>query len=47
VEFILELLAERWTYEHILKSYPQWTEEDIWAALSHDEGRLRLVPMPE
>jgi len=35
VEFILELLAERWTHEQILKSYPQLEEEDIWAVLSH------------
>jgi len=35
VEFILELLAERWTHEQILKSYPQLEEEDIWAVLSY------------
>jgi uncharacterized protein (DUF433 family) len=34
VEFILELLAERWTHEQILKSYPQLEQEDIWAVLS-------------
>lgn len=32
VEFILKLLAERWSHEQILKSYPQITNEDIWAA---------------
>jgi uncharacterized protein (DUF433 family) len=35
VEFILELLAERWTHEQILKSYPQLEEEDIWAVLAY------------
>ena len=35
VEFILELLAERWTHEQILKSYPQLIEEDIWAVLAY------------
>jgi uncharacterized protein (DUF433 family) len=35
VEFILERLAERWTHEQILKSYPQLEEEDIWAVLSY------------
>ena len=35
VEFILELLAERWPHEQILESYPQLTEEDIWAALTY------------
>jgi len=35
VEFILELLAERWTHEQILKSYPQLVEEDIWAVLAY------------
>jgi uncharacterized protein (DUF433 family) len=35
VEFILELLAERWTHEQILKNDPQLTQEDIWAVLSY------------
>ncbi len=35
VEFILELLAERWSHEQILKSYPQLNEEDIWAVLQY------------
>jgi uncharacterized protein (DUF433 family) len=35
VEFILELLAERWTHAQILKSYPQLTDEDIWAVLQY------------
>ena len=35
VEFILDLLAERWTHEQILHSYPQLREDDIWAVLSY------------
>jgi uncharacterized protein (DUF433 family) len=32
VEFLVELLAEKWTHEQILNNYPQLTEEDIQAA---------------
>jgi len=35
VEFIIELLAEDWTREDILRNYPQLTAEDIQAALFH------------
>jgi uncharacterized protein (DUF433 family) len=35
VEFILELLAERWTDDRILQSYPQLSHEDIRAALKY------------
>jgi len=35
VEHILELLAEGWAREQVLKSYPQLTEEDIRAAFSY------------
>ena len=33
VEFLLELLANGWTLDQILKSYPQLTADDIHAAL--------------
>jgi uncharacterized protein (DUF433 family) len=33
VEFILELLANSWTVEDILKNYPQLKREDVAAAL--------------
>jgi len=49
VEFILELLAERWTHEQILKSYSQLTEEDIWAVLSYAAETLKeekVYPVP-
>jgi uncharacterized protein (DUF433 family) len=35
VEFILELLANSWTVEDILKNYPQLKREDIAAALKY------------
>lgn len=49
VEFILELLAERWTHEQILGSYSQLTEEDIWAVLSHGADAIKhekVYPVP-
>lgn len=35
VEFILELLANGWTYEQILENYPQLKKEDILAAIQY------------
>jgi len=35
VEFILELLANGWETEKILKNYPQLTKEDILAAIEY------------
>lgn len=35
VEFILELLANGWTYDEIQKSYPQLNNEDILAAIQY------------
>ena len=35
VYFILELLANGWSFEEILKSYPQLTKEDILAAIRY------------
>jgi uncharacterized protein (DUF433 family) len=35
VEFILELLANGWTREEILKNYSQLKDEDITAALCY------------
>jgi uncharacterized protein (DUF433 family) len=49
VELILELLAERWTHEQILKSYPQLTEEDIWAVLQYAAETIKeekVYPLP-
>jgi uncharacterized protein (DUF433 family) len=35
VDFILELLANGWSYEQILKNYPQLKKEDILAAIAY------------
>jgi uncharacterized protein (DUF433 family) len=35
VEFILELLANGWTYDEILKEYPQLQKADILAAIQY------------
>ena len=41
VEFLLELLAEKWTHEQILRNYPQLTDEDIQAALHYATATLK------
>lgn len=35
VEFILELLANGWSYEEILENYPQLKREDILEAIRY------------
>jgi uncharacterized protein (DUF433 family) len=35
VEFIVELLAEGWTRDEVVKNYPQLTLDDIQAALHY------------
>ena len=42
VDFILELLAQGWTYEQILKNYPQLKRDDISAALEYSAHALKL-----
>ena len=49
VEFVLELLAERWSHEQILKSYPQLTDEDIWAVMQYAAEVMKhekVYPLP-
>jgi uncharacterized protein (DUF433 family) len=41
VEFLLELLAEGWTHEQVLASYPHLTQEDIQAALHYAADALK------
>jgi uncharacterized protein (DUF433 family) len=41
VEFLVELLAEGWTHEQILKNYPQLTAEDLQAALHYAAAALK------
>ena len=40
VEFIIELLAQGWNEETILKNYPGLTHEDIQACLGYASERL-------
>lgn len=42
VEFLLELLAEGWSHEQILKSYPHLTSDDIQAALRYATEAVKL-----
>lgn len=49
LEFVIELLAEKWTHEQILKNYPQLAEEDIQAALHYAAEVLKqehVYPLP-
>jgi uncharacterized protein (DUF433 family) len=49
VEFLVELLAEKWTNEQILRNYPHLTEDDITAALHYAAEVLKLErvhPLP-
>jgi uncharacterized protein (DUF433 family) len=49
VEFLVELLANGWTHEQILKNYPHLTEEDIQAALHYATEVLKqehVYPLP-
>ena len=43
VDFILDLLANGWTDERILKNYPQLKKEDIQVAL--ESHRIRVLPL--
>jgi uncharacterized protein (DUF433 family) len=40
VEFIIEILANGWSHEDILKNYPGLTSEDILACLSYASAVL-------
>jgi len=49
VELLVELLAEGWTHEQILKNYPQLIDDDIQAALRYATEVLkqeRVYPLP-
>ena len=41
VYFILELLANGWSFKDILENYPQLTKEDILAAIRYASMILR------
>jgi uncharacterized protein (DUF433 family) len=44
VEFLVELLAESWSHDEILRNYPQLIEEDILAALRYAAATLKQEP---
>jgi uncharacterized protein (DUF433 family) len=49
VDFIIELLAEGWSHEEILRNYPRLQREDILAALRWASEALRserVYPLP-
>ena len=49
VEFLVELQAEGWSDEEILRNYPQLTSDDIRAALHYAADSLKrehLYPLP-
>lgn len=41
VEFIIDLLAEGWTTDEILRNYPGLTLEDIQACISYASANLK------
>jgi len=41
VEFIIDLLAQGWSVEEILRNYPGITAEDILACLSYASASLK------
>lgn len=50
VELIVGWLANGWTFEQVLESYPHITREDILAALAFVTERLReddYIPLPK
>ncbi|MCK4313781.1 DUF433 domain-containing protein [Candidatus Bathyarchaeota archaeon] len=49
IEFILDLLANGWTTESILKNYPQLKKEDVTAVLKYASEILKeekVYPLP-
>lgn len=50
VELIVGRLADGWTFEQVLESYPHITREDILAALAFAAERVRedaYIPLPK
>jgi uncharacterized protein (DUF433 family) len=49
VEFLLELVANGWSHQQILKNYPHLREEDIQAALHYAAEAVKqehVYPLP-
>ncbi|MGD1996468.1 MAG: DUF433 domain-containing protein [Anaerolineae bacterium] len=42
VEFIIDLLAQGWTEEEILRNYPGLTQDDIRACLLYASNSLKM-----
>jgi uncharacterized protein (DUF433 family) len=42
VEFVIDLLAQGWSEEEILRNYPGITKEDIQACLAYASETLKL-----
>jgi uncharacterized protein (DUF433 family) len=40
VEFVIDLLAQGWSYDDILANYPGITREDVLACLAYASERL-------
>jgi uncharacterized protein (DUF433 family) len=40
VEFVIDLLAQGWSYDDILANYPGVTREDVLACLAYASERL-------
>ena len=48
VEFILELLAEGWTHDEVLRNYPSLTSDDLLATLHYAAETLKrehVIPL--
>ena len=48
VEFVVDLLAQGWSEEEILRNYPRLTRQDIQACLHYASARLqseRIYPI--
>ena len=49
VEFVVELLAEGWTHDDVIRNYPQLTPDDLRAALHYAAAAVRqehVYPLP-
>jgi uncharacterized protein (DUF433 family) len=48
VEFLVELMAEGWSHEQIVRNYPQLSVEDLQAALHYAAETLKqeqVIPL--
>ena len=45
VAFVVELLADGWSEDAVLREYPGLTREDVQACLRQND-RIRITPLP-